>query len=1022
MCIGYTFLFRHIDKPIITIAMTKLLAASALLLLALSLSIASYAQEKIITGKVTDAKDGSPVVGASVVPKGSARGASTGADGSFRVSVGDNVTTLVISSIGFITQEISISGKTVIDVSLQASNVDLNEVVVVGYGTQRRRDLTGAVGSVRARDFNKGIQTAPDQLIQGKVPGVQVINNSGAPGGGTTIKIRGNASIRTGNQPLFVVDGIILDGRSSRPPFSTNTAPGAGGVNTGLGQTPDANPLNFISTADIADFQILKDASATAIYGSRGANGVVLITTKKGTSGAPKVDVNYNVSVSNLMRKFKVLDAGEYRQALQQYQITGGDFGGDVDALDAILRTAVSQNLNLSFSGGNENGRYRVSLAYVDQQGILKKTDFKRYSANIAANLKFLESKKLGVDFNLIASQNRENIAPVTTDAGFTGSIVGQALQWNPTHPLRKPNDSIWIKDPTWSETIINPLAMSEAYDDETRINTIVGAFSPYYKITKDLELRMLYALNYSSGIRRGQIARWLNNSEVENRGLAMYGNNELFTQQLTWTLNYNTKLSSNLNLNALVGYEFMKFDYKGISLSAKDFGTYPLNYTDYLQYGSQNSRTMWSFTDPTSEIQSFFGRAVLNYDDKYILTATMRADGSTKFGENNKYGYFPSFAAAWNISNENFFPKGGLVNNLKLRAGWGQTGNQEFPPGAAVARYGATGPGSFSQLNFNNPDLKWQTDNQTNIGVDFGLFNDRLTGSVDYFHRKTKNMLYLGPAPVPGPTEYPTAWKNLEGEIVNSGVEVGLNGAIFRKKEFSWELGVNATFLDNEVSGLASPIIAGALHGQGMSNAFAQRIANGQPVNVFYTRQFEGLDKDGFSIYTDGGNTNFYVGNPNPKMLLGISTRVNYKQFSLEINMNGAFGHDIYNNTANSVLPVSNLSPSRRNVAKHLLNAFDVPENLANPVAPSSRFLEKGNYMKLANATISYQLGTIAKTFRNASVYFTGQNLFVITKYKGFDPEVNTDKQFQGVPSLGIDYVSYPSARTFMLGVNFSL
>ncbi len=998
----------------------RLLKARLLLLLAFLLSAASiFSQERFITGKVTDSKDGSPVVGASVVPKGSTKGTSTGPDGSFRISVGANVSILVISSIGFNTQEVNIGGKTAIDVALLASNINLNEVVVVGYGTARKRDLTGSIASVRARDFNKGIQTAPDQLIQGKVAGVQVVNNSGAPGGGTTIKIRGNASVRTGNQPLFVVDGIILDGRSARPVASTNEV--EGGINTGFGQTPDANPLNFINPADIASMEVLKDASATAIYGSRGANGVIIITTRKGTTGAPRIDVNYSVGLSKIMKQIKVLNASEYRDALKMYNLTNGDFGGSVDAMDAILRTGVSNNVNVSIGGGNENGRYRLSLGYVDQQGIVRKSDFRRYSAMFNGGFRFLDSKKLGLDFNLIGSQNRENIAPVTNNAGFTGSIIGQALQWNPTHPLYLPNDSIWIKDPSWSSTIINPVAMSEAYDDATRISTIVASVSPYYKFTNDLELRMLYSVNYSTGIRRGQIARWLNNEQVEGRGLAMYGNNELLTQQLNYTLSYNTKLTSMLNLNALVGYEYMKFDYQGMALSARDFGTYPLNYTDYLQYASQESRTLRSLADPTSELQSFFGRVLLNYNDRYLLTATFRADGSNKFGSNNKYGYFPSFAVAWNVANENFWAKGGLVNNLKVRVGWGQTGNQEFPSGAAIGRYSSNGPGSFVRLNYGNPDLKWQTDIQTNVGIDAGLWNDRVTATVDYFHRTTKDLIFNAYAPVPGPTENPASWTNLEGKVVNSGVEAAVNVGIIRQNDLTWDLGVNATFLKNKVSGLKSRIITGQLHGQGMSNAYAQAIANDQPVNVFYTRRFEGLDKNGFSLYTDNGNTNYYVGNPNPKTLLGISTRVGYKKFGFEANLNGAFGQDIYNNTANSVLPVSNLSPSRRNVAKFLIGG-PVLENLANPVAPSSRFIEKGDYLRLANATLSYSVGNLGKVIKNANVYLTGQNLFVITSFRGFDPEVNTDKQVNGVPSVGIEYVPYPSARSFLLGVNFSL
>ncbi len=344
----------------------RLLTASMMLLLALTVSVSAFAQDKVISGKVTDSKDGSPVVGASVVAKGSNSGGSvTGADGSFKISVAANTTTLVVSYVGYGTQEISIAGKTSVDVSLSSSGSNLNEVVVVGYGTARRKDLTGSVASVKAKDFNQGIVTAPDQLIQGKVAGVQVINNSGAPGGATTIRIRGISSIRSGNQPLFVVDGVPLSGGSPAP-----------GLGTALGGAPGDNPLNFLNPNDIASMEVLKDASATAIYGSRGANGVVIITTKKGQSGAPKIEFNTSASVSSIMKKLEVLDGNGFRAALSKYGLTSGNFGGNVDAMDAITQSGISQNHNIAISSGNDAGRYRISVGYQNQQGIIKESGF----------------------------------------------------------------------------------------------------------------------------------------------------------------------------------------------------------------------------------------------------------------------------------------------------------------------------------------------------------------------------------------------------------------------------------------------------------------------------------------------------------------------------------------------------------------------------------------------------------------------------------------------------------------------
>ena len=975
----------------------------------------SVLAQKTVSGKVTDSKDGSPVAGASVQPKGGTGGTTTGADGTFRLSVADNINTLVISFVGYNQQEVNISGKSEVDVSLAASTAAaMNEVIVVGYGTARKKDLTGAVASVRAKDFNKGIQTAPDQLIQGKIAGVQVMNNSGQPGGGTTVKIRGNSTIRAGSTPLYVVDGIPLDGRSARP----------GGSGAGIGTSPAANPLNFMNPNDIASIEVLKDASATAIYGSRAAYGVILITTKRGVSGSPKIDFNTYFGVSNLIKKLEVLNATEYKKTLTDYALpsAGRDFGGDVDAMDAILRTANTQNYDISISGGTENGRYRISAGYLDQQGIVRKSDFKKYTTSINGFFKFLDSKKLGLDYNVIASQTVEQIAPVSNDAGFTGSIIGQALQWNPTMPLmvKKANgqDSLNILR---GSTTVNPLAMSEAYDDNSKVTSILGSISPYFKITNDLEYRMLLSINYSTGIRKAQIKSFINLDNIIDRGVAYTGSNELTTRQWTNTLNYNKQISSAFNLNALVGYEYMRFENKGAGMNASDFGNFPIPYWNYFQYSSQGTRGTFSFADPIEELQSYFARAIVNYKDRFILTATIRADGSSKFGENNKYGYFPSFAAAWNLVNESFIKNASFISNLKLRAGYGRTGSQDMPAGSSQAKYSFTGPNAIGQTNVDNPDLKWQADEQTNIGVDFGLFGGRLNGVIDYFKKQTTNLLFPKIAAQPVPPGAPPQWTNLDGHIVNKGVEITLNGSVYKSKDFNVDLGVNASFINNNVTGLPAPIATGALHGQGISGATVQLITNDQPINVFYTKQYLGIDKTtGLAMYTDDGYTRFFVGDPNPHTVYGFSVSANYKKLFFVANFNGSTGNDVYNNTANTVLPIGNLIGGR-NIAKALINQ-PVKESLANPISPSSRYVENGSYLKFANLSLSYVVGNVGKTIKNLTIYAGGQNLFVITDFTGFDPEVNTDKQVNGIPSVGIEYTPYPSARSFQIGLNFSL
>ncbi len=986
-------------------AMPRWVRGFSVLLLMLFLGSAIQAQERTITGKITDSKDGSPLVGATVTVKGSTRGTSTGTDGTFSLpGVPASATRLVVTSVGYTTQEIDISNKSEVEVSLISSDAALSEVVVVGYGTARKKDLTGAVASVKEKDFNKGVMAAPDQLIQGKVAGVQVLNNSGQPGGATTVRIRGNASVRAGNTPLYVVDGVPLDNGNAR----------GGGIGS-LGNTPGANPLNFINPNDIASMDVLKDASAAAIYGSRGSNGVVLITTKRGQSGDPSVTFNTSVGFSNLLKKLDVMDGNEYRAALDKYELDQGDFGDNVDAMDAITQTAITENYNMSIAGGNDRGRYRVSIGYLDQEGIIRKSRFRKYSGNLSAGFKFLESKKLGLDINLLTSHNVENIAPITNDAGFQGSLVGQALQWNPTRSLRNPDGSLFIE---LGSTTVNPLAMSEAYNDLSNLTNVLGSISPFYRFNSDLEYRMLFSVRYASGTRNGEIKNWINIQNVTDRGIAAATSNQLLTTQFTNTLSYNKDITDNLRLNAVIGHEYMKFQNRGNFMNAQDFDEFGLNYYDYLQYSTNASRNIGSFADPTSELQSFFARANFNIMDRYILTGTFRVDGSSKFGEDNKYGYFPAFGAAWNIANEEFMKGSETFSNLKLRASWGITGNQEFPAGASLTRYRFTAPGTAQRTNFGNTNLKWETSVTTGVGLDFGLFNERVYGSIDYFNKDTEDFLFEQFIAQPGPAgKY---WVNLPGNIINKGVEIALNGALIRQQDLNWNLGVVATFQKNELTNFGGQIIeTGGLHGQGISGTTIQRLVDGQPLNVFYLRDYQGINPTtGQSSYGKDGNQ-YYAGNPNPDFILGISTDVTWKKWSLGLNFNGAYGHLIYNNTANTVLPIGNLGT--RNVAKDLVSS-SILESQSNPVAASTRYLEKGDYMKLANATLNYSLGKIGNVFRNVNISLTGQNLLLFTNYSGFDPEVNTDKSIDGVPSFGIEYTPFPSARTVMLGVNFSL
>lgn len=483
-------------KPLI-MTIKRLLERIALIAICVLVTQFAFSQTKVISGKITDA-GGNPVQGATVSVKGSKSGTSTDASGNFKVTVPSATTTLVVSSVGYAKQEINVSSQSEVTVALVTTNANLNEIVVTGYATARRKDLTGAVASIQSKDFNKGVVTNPDQLLEGKVPGLQVINNSGQPGAATVVKIRGNNSIRSGNTPLYVVDGVPLDGRSPRPGLYSSSA---------IGTTPDVNPLNFINPYDIQSIDVLKDASASAIYGSRGANGVIIVNTKKGTTGPIRVDVGAYFGVSNIMRHIDVLDAGGYRNALSVYKAPNSDSGANINPFDAILeKNAPVQNYTVAFGGSNENGRWRASFLGADQRGIIQKSGLTKYVANFNAQQKFLD-KKLSLDYNITAANFSEQIAPVSNDAGSAGNIISLGLIWNPTLSLTEPNGTYNQTNPSGQ---VNPVALSQAYNDHSSTSEFLGNLGLGYKIIPDLEYRFVYGVNYGTGHRFNETQGWI--------------------------------------------------------------------------------------------------------------------------------------------------------------------------------------------------------------------------------------------------------------------------------------------------------------------------------------------------------------------------------------------------------------------------------------------------------------------------------------------------------------------------------
>ncbi|HEX2608180.1 MAG TPA: SusC/RagA family TonB-linked outer membrane protein, partial [Flavisolibacter sp.] len=920
---------------------------------------------------------------------------------------------LVFSYVGYTTQTVSVKGST-LDVVLETAAANLNEVVVIGYGTARKKDLTGALSSIKAKDFNQGSITAPDQLLQNKIPGLEITTTSGQPGAATVVKIRGNTSLRAGNTPLYVVDGIPLDGRTARPEATSS-----------FGATATSNPLLYINPNDIAQIDVLKDASSTAIYGSRGANGVIVITTKKANSSGTRVEAGASFSVNTgYMKRFKVLTSSQYREALKKYGLPAtNDAGGNVDALDAITQHTISQNYNVALSGGNESGRFRASFLGSSSQGFIKKTSLDKYLGSFGGQYKFLDNR-LSIDFNLIAGHYTEDVSSTSNNAGSTGNLISAALNWNPTQPFYDAN-GLYILNKYGTA---NPLALNDAYSDKSNVNVFLGSITGGYKIIKDhLEYKLLYGVNHGTGERRINLEGFIVGFPgVSGRGSAVLANARLTSQTLTHTLNYHGHLAPRLTLEAVGGYEYWRSQNDIGGIQASGFNTnldqtkrIPIPYTNLLTNAS-NQSPYFTFVNPLSEIQSYFGRTNFNWDDKYFLTGTLRVDGSSKFGKNNKYGLFPSVGAKWQLSNENFLKGSSVLTALSLRASWGITGNQEFPSGASQDQTTLGSYNSATATIVANPNLKWEPTRSINIGTDFTFGKGRLYGSVDYYNKNTTDILFQTNSIQPAPTA--TYFYNIPANLINKGVEVALGAQIISRKKFGWDVNVSFAYNKNIVTnfrdintGTPLQINTATVDGQGVSGTLAQVIANDKPVNAYYLKPFKGFDASGNQVVLFDP---VYAGDPNPHVIAGFNTTLRYGRFDLAINAGGSFGFLIYNNTATSVTNINSIT-SGRNID---LAAYNSQEATSSGVAASSRFLEKGDYAKLRNATLHYLIGDAGKYVKNLSVFVSGSNLFVITGFTGFDPEVNIDKTSNAYPSRSIEYIPYPTPRSISVGVNLSL
>ncbi|GAC1597349.1 MAG: TonB-dependent receptor [Ginsengibacter sp.] len=1005
---------------------------ASLLVLFFLLIQTGFAQTKTISGKVTDA-NGVGVAGVTVSVKGSKVSTQTDNNGLYKINAAPNAT-LMFSSIGYGSKSIALSGKDAMDVSLVTQASNLTDVVVVGYGTRKIKDATGSVAAITPKDFNKGVISTPEQLFQGRTPGVVVTPSSGEPGAASTINIRGTSSIRGNNDPLYVVDGVPLDGG------------GTSGSNSGIeGSTTPKNPLLFLNPNDIESISILKDASSAAIYGSRGANGVIIITTKGGKGKKGSLSFSANTSISKTAKRYDLLNASDFLAAVKKANIDAGtspadaaaavllvDKGASTDWQDQIFRTGVSQNYNLGWGFANNGTALRVSGSYDDQEGIIRNSGLKRLTGRLNFSQKFLNDK-LKFEGTFTAANVKNQYAPNTNDAGYQGSLVGAAITFNPTFPVYDKDGSFY--DP--GDGNRNPAELLAYFTDNDNINRYLTNISGSYELIKGLTYKATFGYDRSKSLRKSfadprlssAVAGGTTNvfgvdygNGINGNGRAVYQYNNLKTTLVEHTLTYN-KLFGTSEINVVGGYSFQRTENDGSAKVGYGLTTPVVKPTDIFVKDINNFKTQKVAYIPfysRTDLQSYFGRINYTLNDKYLLTATVRIDGSSKFGTNNKYGTFPAFAAKWRLLKEQFTNNnlGKWFSDFSVRANYGILGSQDglgtYDAIDLQQKYlGNSGNVETAFLHQGNKDLKWEQAATTGVGLDWSTRDRRLSGTFDYYYTKRKNVLFYGP--VPGgfsATSY--YFSNLPGLVINKGLEFSFNYAVLQKHKFTWDISYNMTFLKNYIQDFNVVVNTGAVNGQGLSGAYAQTFANGYPLFTFKMPVFQGFDGNGDARYEKGAQDQL-LGSALPKFIAGLTNSFSYGRWNASFFLNSSRGNYVYNNTANALFLKGSIKTAH-NITYDVANSNEDP---INPGSVSSRFLEKGDFIRLSNAVVSYNFKTRGKVIKSLTASVSGQNLFIITDYSGLDPEINVDHSINGVPSRGFDYAGYPKARTITFGIN---
>lgn len=1007
-------------------------------------SIKNEGKNKIIqgfsvTGTVLD-NLGAPLPGANIIEKGTTNGTQTDFDGNYSINVNDGSVVLVFSYIGFSTKEVAVNGQSSINVALDENAAALDEIVVVGYGTQKKSDLTGAVTSLGQDDMNPGANASVDQLMQGRAAGVQISQSSSAPGGGLSIRIRGASSVNAGNDPLYVIDGFPID---NSPNLS-----GGGAAQVGDNQSP-RNPLNALNPADIQSIEILKDASATAIYGSRGANGVILVTTKKGREG--KVNLTYDTyaGMQTVAKKIDLLSTSQYINTINTLSAEQGNpvvfaaedianIGRGRDWQNEVFRSAPITNHNLSLSGGSDKSSFYASMNYFNQDGVVKNSGIKRYIGRINVDTKVGEKAQIGLNFNTSLVKDNNNVDGIQTNEN-AGPIYSSLL-YDPTEP-------IYNADGTFAQsanlTVNNPVTLLNSISSANETNRTFGSAFLNYNFTDNLSGKF----NFGTDRQTSRRDIYNNTGTIYGKaagGLANINSLERSNYLFEYTMTYNKQLNENHSLTLLGGTTYQKFSTRFFSGNISGFPTDAL-LTNNLGLGNTNNDALESGKEENT-LLSYLGRVNYNLFDKFLFTASIRADGSSRFGTNNKWGYFPSFALGWKMEEEDFVPD--AFNQLKLRGSWGQTGNQEIGNYASQLTFG-TGPsvvlggtilGSAVPSRIANPDLKWETTEQFNVGIDFGLLGGRFSGTLDYFSKNSKDLLFN--LPLPRASGYNSVLTNV-GEVKNSGFEVLLSSTNISSEDFSWKTTLNFSAIKNKVVdlGRVESIVTGNIQSVGNTAI----IREGNPLASYYGYVVTGIFQEGDDIANsaqptaqpgfpqfkdingDGAITPLdqtILGSPFPDFTYGIQNSISYKNFQLDFFFQGVVGADLINiNLIESIYPAN----FRRNRIAETITDRWTPQNTnarwpssVNPNAydagkVNTLTVQDASYLRLKNVQLSYNVPVDNINFLNAlRVYVTGQNLFTVTDYIGFDPEANS----LGRSNVKVDYSSYPLARTYLLGL----